>query len=112
MKKILSVLSLSVLSIGLIGCDDSALKSFRGGYACDESYDIVKALVDNTGSYNWSSDIVSIDYEVELDTDGDTYVTSCRTEFMYDGVTYEQLVRIEEDDENFHIYPAEPTEMM
>ena len=110
MKKILSVLSLSVLSIGLIGCDDSALKSFRGGYACDESYDIVKALVDNTGSYNWSSDIVSIDYEVELDTDGDTYVTSCRTEFMYDGVTYEQLVRIEEDDENFHIYPAEPTQ--
>ena len=112
MKKILSVLSLSVLSIGLIGCDDSALKGFAGSYACDESYSVVKALVDNTGSYNWSSDIASIDYEVELDTDGDTYVTSCRTEFMYDGVTYEQLVRIEEDDENFHIYPAEPTEMM
>ena len=111
MKKILSVLSLSVLSIGLIGCDDSALKSFRGGYACTESYDIVKALVDNTSSYNWSSDIISIDEEVELDTDGDTYVTSCRTEFELDGYQYEQLVRIEEDDENFLIYPADPTEL-
>jgi len=111
MKKFLSILSLSVLSIGLIGCDDSALKSFRGGYACDESYDVVKALVDNTGSYNWSSDIISIDEEVELDTDGDTYVTSCRTEFEVDGYQYEQLVRIEEDDENFLIYPADPTEL-
>ena len=111
MKKILSVLSLSVLSIGLIGCDDSALKSFRGSYACNESYDVVKALVDNTGSYNWSSDIISIDEEVVIPTDGDTYVTSCRTEFEVDGYQYEQLVRIEENGESFLIYPADPTEL-
>ena len=115
MKKILSVLSLSVLSIGLIGCDDSALKSLTGSYSCDESYDIVKALVDNTGSFEWADELAYIEEEVVIPTDGDVYRASCRTEFTYDGVTYEQLVRIEQTTEGgdtvFQIYPADPTEL-
>ena len=115
MKKILSVLSLSVLSIGLIGCDDSAIKGFAGSYACDESYDVVKALVDNTQSFEWADDIAYIEEEVVLPTDGDEYRASCRAEFKYDGVTYEQLVRIEQTTESgdttLQIYPADPTEL-
>jgi len=115
MKKFLSVLSLSVLSIGLIGCDESTLNSFQGSYACDESYDIVKALVDNQASYEWADELTYIEEEVVLETEGDEYRASCRTEFTYDGVTYEQLVRIEQTtksgDTLLNIYTAEPTEL-
>ena len=115
MKKFLSVLSLSVLSVGLIGCDDSALQSIHGSYACNESYDIVKALVDNTKSYEWADELAHHEEEVILETEGDEYRTSCRTEFKYDGVTYEQLVRIEQTtttgDTIFQIYPAPATEL-
>ena len=115
MKKFLSVLSLSVLSIGLIGCDGSTLDSFAGSYACDESYGVVKALVDNTGSFEWADELTYTEEEVVIPTDGDEYRTSCRTEFTYDGVTYEQLVRIEQTTESgdtvLQIYPADPTEL-
>ena len=115
MKKILSVLTLSVLSIGLIGCDDSAIKGFAGSYACDESYDIVKALVDETRSFEWSDDLTYTEEEVVIPTDGDEYRASCRAEFKYDGVTYEQLVRVEQITDSsgttLQIYPADPTEL-
>ncbi len=118
MKKFLSVLSLSVLSIGLIGCDDSVLQSIHGSHACNESYDIVKTLIwandltyDGVTSIEWADEIEYREEEVVLETKGDEYRTSCRAEFKYDGVTYEQLVRIEQDDENYQVYTAPITEL-
>ena len=113
MKKLLSVLSLSVLSVGLIGCDDSALQSIHGSYACNESYDVVKALVDGQAEFEWADELVYHEEEVILETEGDEYRTSCRTEFKYDGVTYEQSVRIEQTtgDTVFQIYTAPATEL-
>lgn len=115
MKKFLSVLSLSVLSIGLIGCDDSALNSIHGSYACNESYDIVKALVDDQAEFEWADELTYREEEVILETDNDEYRASCRTEFQYDGVTYEQLVRIEQtntvDGTELQIYTAPATEL-